>query len=80
MAHPNQSLQPPPGIPSTEQVGRGINAATPTDYFIKADWESDMDISNTIPCKYCGILFDDWENLQKHLIHGYVQPSEEWCL
>ena len=55
MAHPNQSLPPPPGIPNTEQVGRGINAVT-----------------NTIPCRYCGILFDDWDNLQKHLMYGCV--------
>ena len=73
MAHPNQSLPPPPGIPNTEQVGRGINAVTPTDSFTDVeDSESDMDVSNTIPCRYCGILFDDWENLQKHLIYGCV--------
>ena len=31
-----------------------------------------MDVSNTIPCRYCGILFDDWDNLQKHLMYGCV--------
>ena len=73
MAHPNQSLPPPPGIPNTEQVGRGINAVTPTDCFTEVeDSESDMDISNTVPCRYCGILFDDWDNLQKHLMYGCV--------
>ena len=73
MAYPNQSLPPPPGIPNTEQVGRGINAITPTDSFTEAeDSESDMDVSNTIPCRYCGILFDDWDSLQKHLMYGCV--------
>ena len=23
-------------------------------------------------CRYCGILFDDWDNLQKHLMYGCV--------
>ena len=73
MVHPNQSLPPPPGIPNTEQVGRGINTVTPIDSFTEVeDSESDMDVSNTIPCRYCGILFDDWDNLQKHLMYGCV--------
>ena len=77
MAHPNQSLPPPPGIPNTEQVGRGINAVTPYDSFSEAeDSESDMEVSNTIPCRYCGILFDDWDNLQKHLMYGCVYDKK----
>ena len=77
MAHPNQSLPPPPSIPNTEQVGRGINAVTPSDSFSEAeDSESDMEVSNTIPCRYCGILFDDWDNLQKHLMYGCVYDKK----
>ena len=77
MEHPNQSLPPPPGIPNTEQVGRGINAVTPSDSFPEAeDSESDIEVSNTIPWRYCGILFDDWDNLQKHLIYGCVYDKK----
>ena len=46
---------------------------TSTDSFTEVeDSESDMDVSNTIPCRYCGILFDDWDNLQKHLMYRCV--------
>ena len=58
-------------------MGRGINTMTLTDSFPDAEYfESDLDVSNTIPCRYCGILFDDWYNLQKHLMYGCVYDKK----
>ena len=51
-------------------MGRIINAATQTDSYIEAeDLEGHMGVSNSIPCRFCGIVFDD---LQKHLTYGCV--------
>ena len=48
-----------------------------SDSFTEAkDFESDMDVSNTIPCRYCGMLFDDWDNLQKHLMYGCIYDKK----
>ena len=76
MENPQQRLPPPPGIPNSEQVGGGINTAASADSLNAEDSDTDMDASNTIPCRYCGILFDDWDNLQKHLIHGCVYGNK----
>ena len=77
----NPNLPAPPGIPNTKQVGRGRSTATLTDSFIEEeDSERDVDVSTAVSCRYCGILFDDWDNLQKHLSYGCVyEKGQQRC-
>ena len=77
MLQPKQSLPPPPGIPNSDRVGRAIKTHTSADSFSDTlDTTDEMDYGESTPCKYCGILFNDSDNLRKHILNGCIRKRE----
>jgi flagellar biosynthesis/type III secretory pathway chaperone len=54
--------------PQLESIKRA--ASDETNHLHFRSREERMDFRDIVPCNYCGLLFDDIDNLQEHLYHG----------
>ena len=83
-AIPIRGVMPPPGMPDKARIrvlrqeGDGIKATnSPITNHSEDSNQSDdipensnMDIRDITPCNYCGVVYDDVDNLQSHLHDG----------